>query len=75
MFKLYLTYLYIYIYIYIYILYKGEWTTYVDLNPLLTHIYIYIYIFIFLLTAYLLSLPASTSTCYLRAEIDRLQIW
>ena len=27
---------YIYIYIYIYSLYKGEWTTYVDLNPLLT---------------------------------------
>ena len=24
------------IYIYIYSLYKGEWTTYVDLNPLLT---------------------------------------
>ena len=27
--------------IYIYSLYKGEWTTYVDLNPLLTFIYIY----------------------------------
>ena len=27
---------YIYIYIYIYTLYKGEWTTYVDFNPLLT---------------------------------------
>ena len=31
----------IHIYIDIYSLYKGEWTTYVDLNPLLTNIYIY----------------------------------
>ena len=34
-------------YIYIYTLYKGEWTTYVDFNPLLTwYIYIYIYIYV-----------------------------
>ena len=38
------------IYIYIYIvcsLYEGEWTTYVDLNPLLTLICMYIYIYIY----------------------------
>ena len=35
-------------YIYIYTLYKGEWTTYVDFNPLLTFIiYKYIYIYIY----------------------------
>ena len=42
----------------------------------LTYLYMYIYLFIYLLlTAYLLSPPTLTSTCYLQAEIDRLQIW